>query len=771
MALQRFGILSPQRGMQSNVPHILLQDSVVAEKGTSNIDMRYGDVRKALMRSKRFENPAGGAGATAVTDPYLKLHWATETGTDGTVASQLFGFTKDKIYKWIGGGENGWTEHMNSNISGLTDTTQWSIVSFNGDVYATNGIDPILVGSVGTTFNTLGGESLSGVTRGRSIGGDSYLRRCKILTTFENHLIACNTEEGTGGVDVVYPHRIRWADIVSTDFDTGVAGFIDLDPHPKGNDYVTAAGLYQDFLVVFTSRSYHRLWLANPSPFLQSVFGRATLSREIGCLSPDSVVNGKSGELYFLASDRTFREIQFGEKSQQIDKVLKDIPWSYLPWATAGLDDKWGEIWLSFVYRLEYADGTNFFSIPAATQSSGSGLSDINTGGQYEGNQHQSTYIVQVHATGTPDTYKWSVNGGALSSAVEMDAGVFQELEDGVLIKFTASTGHTATNAWTFTVTAGNNRTLVYNPARETWVPRNFGVASFGKATISLIEDALTWNTLTQNHLKTDAAPVFTGSGNNDLTLPASTFDDSNADIHYRIRVSATPVSGNDRFDWSSNSTTSESAPYPAEDDSLRGSYATDVSMGAAPMTLENGVRIAWGAQEDHTLNDEWTFSVGGQGTGPYNTWDDWNWPSWDSGLGTGGDEIMLASDYSGNVFELNGSTVNDDGVEATGTVVLHTDLTDQHSVDLYKRISKIRVITESMPDLDTLTLAYKTDESHADFSDWDSFTLTPGAASATITTTVPCDILGKSFDFAISSSNPWKLIGLIFEFTWAGTD
>jgi len=64
------------------------------------------------------------------------------------------------------------------------------------------------------------------------------------------------------------------------------------------------------------------------------------------------------------------------------------------------------------------------------------------------------SYRVQIDGTGTPDTFKWSNDGGAtwvVTGVNIMEAA--QHLEDGVVVTFGATTGHTVGDRWDFTVT------------------------------------------------------------------------------------------------------------------------------------------------------------------------------------------------------------------------------------------------------------------------------------------------------------------------------
>lgn len=83
----------------------------------------------------------------------------------------------------------------------------------------------------------------------------------------------------------------------------------------------------------------------------------------------------------------------------------------------------------------------------------GSGLDDLTVGGTYtDGNEEVTTYyIVEIDAIGTPDTFKWSDDGGTTWDAEGIAiTGTAQTLNNGVTITFGATTGHTLGDKWEF---------------------------------------------------------------------------------------------------------------------------------------------------------------------------------------------------------------------------------------------------------------------------------------------------------------------------------
>ncbi len=78
----------------------------------------------------------------------------------------------------------------------------------------------------------------------------------------------------------------------------------------------------------------------------------------------------------------------------------------------------------------------------------GSGLNDLTSGGTFSGAQ-LTEYLVEIEATGSPDTFRWSKDGGAnwVASGVAI-TGASQTLDSGVSVTFAATTGHAVGDRW-----------------------------------------------------------------------------------------------------------------------------------------------------------------------------------------------------------------------------------------------------------------------------------------------------------------------------------
>jgi hypothetical protein len=96
------------------------------------------------------------------------------------------------------------------------------------------------------------------------------------------------------------------------------------------------------------------------------------------------------------------------------------------------------------------------------------------------------------------------------------------------------------------------------------------------------------------------STPMFTGSGYDDLTIPAYVTYTGTATsaMTYTLIIDSSKWSGAtttvDTFEWKHNG----------------GSYTTGVSITGAAQTLENGLQIKFATTQNHTLGDQWTFTV-----------------------------------------------------------------------------------------------------------------------------------------------------------------
>ncbi len=108
-------------------------------------------------------------------------------------------------------------------------------------------------------------------------------------------------------------------------------------------------------------------------------------------------------------------------------------------------------------YAVTYARSGNYGcesnpikSVVGTDIFTGAGLNDLTPGGTYTGSVTR-TFKVEIDGTGTPDTIKYSVDGGTTWISTTMPITGTMYLLYGVTLTFGATTGHTSGNYWTFT--------------------------------------------------------------------------------------------------------------------------------------------------------------------------------------------------------------------------------------------------------------------------------------------------------------------------------
>ena len=136
--------------------------------------------------------------------------------------------------------------------------------------------------------------------------------------------------------------------------------------------------------------------------------------------------------------------------------------------------DSGSETWESIQTAMQQAVGYEVFD--------GSGLDDMTTGGTFIGSGEME-YIVEIDATGTPDTFKWSDDGGATWTTGVAITGSAQTLSNGVEVTFGATTGHTIGDRWYF-ISGLHNYIKVYDP----FVVFNGSICSSGSEVASFTQ-------------------------------------------------------------------------------------------------------------------------------------------------------------------------------------------------------------------------------------------------------------------------------------------
>ena len=130
-------------------------------------------------------------------------------------------------------------------------------------------------------------------------------------------------------------------------------------------------------------------------------------------------------------------------------------------------DIKTGNLKGTYRYAFTYARSGNYpnesnpiKAVVGTDTFTGSGLNDLTPGGTYTGDE-DITIRVQIDGT-TPDTFKWSEDGGETWAAETMPLTLTTYLPFGIELTWGAITGHTLTDYWEFTCDS-----LTANPVNQ----------------------------------------------------------------------------------------------------------------------------------------------------------------------------------------------------------------------------------------------------------------------------------------------------------------
>ena len=275
------------------------------------------------------------------------------------------------------------------------------------------------------------------------------------------------------------------------------AGFLAVGLHQAGNDNSLALGQYQktDMVVFFVDGS--QIWTVDPDPANHALSqilpgAQCRYHRSISSLFQD---------LFFLsdAGPQSIAEnaLTSSQSEQDVGSPLEQDFEDLLPIVPTDnplslFFREAGQYWLingdiAYVYTLSktskiaawgiyqfpwdiddaaeldgllyFRSGRNIYlfdrdvytdagdTVGAATQTVGSGLNDITSGGTFT-SEPDAVFTIEITATGSPNTIKWKKDSGSYTTGVSI-TGSAQALSNGVTVTFAATTGHTLGNAWT----------------------------------------------------------------------------------------------------------------------------------------------------------------------------------------------------------------------------------------------------------------------------------------------------------------------------------
>lgn len=270
--------------------------------------------------------------------PTIKYHRHIRhnTGTEHLILG-----TKYHLLLWLNSNKSmtvKWTTVDPDNVF------RWEIKDHLRNVVATNNSDFVLWWDVDTSVanNFVALDNADGIDYE---GTANRLTKCKHLISFESYLILGYTTENA----TVYPQRERWASLSTggstIDFDENGSGDAGRREFTKSPGFLVGFALHDDDLVISKQDSMHRSWLVAAD----TVFEWEEYTLKVGNLSADSLVNDKSGRLYWIGSDLTIREINTPLPiSTAVDITVKGMNTAQAEFIQSGFIDEFDQVWWSF---------------------------------------------------------------------------------------------------------------------------------------------------------------------------------------------------------------------------------------------------------------------------------------------------------------------------------------------------------------------------------------------------------------------------------------
>jgi len=386
----KFGILNDVLGRWEGLPHIKLPAACVADE-TVWMAYRDGAMRRIPGRKATFLS-SGAPVQTPDANPILHWHYHRKTNDD----EYVFAFTKDHAYRW-NPGTSEWVLAWTCSAS----CAHWSTANFGPYVVAVNGVDKVLkwLDTAPTDpFSVLGDP-----TNGLDIGDSNWCVCANYIIEAENYLILFGTTDA--GVAKLNRRRwCSWGDL--TDWDsssskTGDAGFNDLE----ANNVITGAGLYSvggaTRVITSTHKLIDMMWLTEDV----TVWNSETIIKGVGGASAAAVVAEPSGNLSFLATDRTIRQLfASGPLSAPIAATLRNMPADKMAQACAVYVPDLDQLWWSVPGHADSTGNDLVVMFDRATGAWNIAPMDVRAFGFY---RTQSAYTIDTIPFPTIDTIAW----------------------------------------------------------------------------------------------------------------------------------------------------------------------------------------------------------------------------------------------------------------------------------------------------------------------------------------------------------------------------
>ncbi len=322
--------------------------------------------------------------------PVLRWHYhVSDSGTE-----HLHAFTGAHVYRWSGSARQWKTLWTCS-----AECVRWSTATVGPYIVATNDVDKVLYwddGSPGTAYAPLGDPD-----NGIDCGDDVWLTRAEYVIECEGYVFLMATTEN--GKKRAYRRRwCSWGDLDDWDSSSlreGDAGWNDLERNRRimGCGISTAGGTR---LVTFTQNLVNVMWLTESDLVWES----ETLSQNVGCAAPDTIVNDSDGNLYYLGTDLTIRVLGGGSISKDQDRTIRNLNTQLLPYAQAAYVSAFNELWWAVPWQPDSTgnDLVLIYNVGAGTWHKAP--MDICAFGGWTG---QTTYTIDTIPFPTIDGIEW----------------------------------------------------------------------------------------------------------------------------------------------------------------------------------------------------------------------------------------------------------------------------------------------------------------------------------------------------------------------------
>jgi hypothetical protein len=274
------------------------------------------------------------------TTPVIRYHRHTRKAT---ATEYLLLGTKYHILLWT---ESDKSMTVKWTCVSPSEVERWEIIDHLRNVYATNNSDFVIWwdvdGSPSNSFAAL--DNADGIDYE---GTANRLTICKHIWSYETYLFLGHTTENA----TLYPQRIRWASRgtggATIDFDENGDGDAGSKEFTNTPGFMNGFASHGDDIVVAKEDSMHRGQLVEED----TVFIWEEYKLKVGNLSADSLINDKSGRLYWMGSDLTIREIETPRPiSTAVDITVKGMNTSKTEFIQSTYIEEFEQIWWAITH-------------------------------------------------------------------------------------------------------------------------------------------------------------------------------------------------------------------------------------------------------------------------------------------------------------------------------------------------------------------------------------------------------------------------------------